>query len=256
LRGMHGSDDATWQPGYALICAELDMRDEALQAFEKMAHDNFANVPQLTDRSLILAYLAEVCVYLGDRGRAEMLAELLAPFAEQNIGFVHSVMIGSGARYLAKLELLRGNRDRALGLFKSAIQMNAAMNAAPALAWTQFEYAQTLVTAKRVDSAAVLELLDAAASTAQRLEMAGLMARIAGLREPMRAGGERLSNREVEVLRLVAEGSSNREIADRLFLSTTTVATHMRNIMRKTEAANRVEAVATARRTGWLSVAK
>ena len=253
LRGMSSSDDRTWQPGYALICAELDMREDARDAFEKVAHNHFANLPRLSDRSLSLAYLAEVCVYLRDRERAGTLAELLNPFADQNIGFVHSVMIGSGARYLAKLELLLGNRARALDLFKTAIEMNAAMNAEPVLAWTQFEYAQALLTAKRVDNDKVLELLDAAATTAKRLDMVSLSARVEGVREPLREGAERLSNREVEVLQLVAEGASNREIADRLFLSTTTVATHMRNIMRKTEAANRVEAVATARRTGWLS---
>jgi DNA-binding CsgD family transcriptional regulator len=253
LRGMSGSDDRTWQPGYALICAELDMREDAHDAFEKVAHNHFANLPKFSDRSLSLAYLAEVCVYLRDRERAGMLAELLRPFADQNIGFVHSIMIGSGARYLAKLELLLGNRERALDLFKSAIEMNAAMNAEPVLAWAQFEYAQALLTAKRVDNDSVLELLDAAATTAKRLDMTSLATRIEGVLEPLREGAERLSNREVEVLQLVAEGASNREIADRLFLSTTTVATHMRNIMRKTEAANRVEAVATARRTGWLS---
>jgi ATP/maltotriose-dependent transcriptional regulator MalT len=253
LHGMSGSDDRTWQPGYALICAELDMREDARDAFEKVAHNHFAKLPKYSDRSLSLAFLAETCVYLRDRERAAVLAELLRPFADQNIGFVHSVMIGSGARYLAKLELLLGNRERALDLFKSAIEMNAAMNAEPVLTWTQFEYAQALVTAKRVDNERVLELLDAAADAAERLDMASLSARIEGVREPLREGAERLSNREVEVLQLVAEGASNREIADRLFVSTTTVATHMRNIMRKTEAANRVEAVATARRTGWLS---
>jgi ATP/maltotriose-dependent transcriptional regulator MalT len=195
-------------------------------------------------------------VYLRDQERARTLAELLTPLAGQNIGFAHSVMIGSGARYLAKLELLLGNRDRALGLFKSAIEMNSAMNAQPVLAWTRFEYAHTLITGKRVDMAVVRELLEAAAGTAERLEMASLKARIEAVRAPMRDGGERLSNREVEVLQLVAEGASNQVIADRLFLSTTTVATHMRNIMRKTEAANRVEAVATARRAGWLSATR
>jgi DNA-binding NarL/FixJ family response regulator len=68
----------------------------------------------------------------------------------------------------------------------------------------------------------------------------------------MLAGAQRLSNRETEVLELVALGTTNQDIADRLHVSPTTIATHMRNILRKTEASNRVEAVATARRTGWI----
>jgi DNA-binding NarL/FixJ family response regulator len=53
-----------------------------------------------------------------------------------------------------------------------------------------------------------------------------------------------LSLREVEVLRLLAVGKSNREIADSLCISLNTVATHVRNILSKTGSANRTEAAA------------
>lgn len=45
--------------------------------------------------------------------------------------------------------------------------------------------------------------------------------------------GVRISAREVEIIKLVAEGSSNKEIADKLFLSVHTVTTHRKNIMNK-----------------------
>lgn len=45
--------------------------------------------------------------------------------------------------------------------------------------------------------------------------------------------GIRISSRESEIIRLVAEGLTNKEIADRLFLSTHTVTTHRKNIMAK-----------------------
>ena len=61
-----------------------------------------------------------------------------------------------------------------------------------------------------------------------------------------------LSQREVEVLRLLAAGQSNREIADALCISLNTVATHVRNILAKTGAANRTEAAAYALRHGLL----
>ncbi|MCP2365286.1 DNA-binding CsgD family transcriptional regulator/tetratricopeptide (TPR) repeat protein [Nonomuraea thailandensis] len=61
-----------------------------------------------------------------------------------------------------------------------------------------------------------------------------------------------LSAREREVLGLVAEGLSNRQIAERLFISARTSGVHVSNIMAKLGAASRVEAVARARRTGLI----
>jgi DNA-binding NarL/FixJ family response regulator len=62
-----------------------------------------------------------------------------------------------------------------------------------------------------------------------------------------------LSLREQEVLQLVAQGASNKEIADRLFISETTVKAHLRTILEKLQARNRAEAVAVAAAKGLLS---
>ena len=59
-----------------------------------------------------------------------------------------------------------------------------------------------------------------------------------------------LSPREIEALRLMAAGKSNREIAEALFISRNTVSTHVRNILAKTGSANRAEAAAFAVRHG------
>ncbi len=59
-----------------------------------------------------------------------------------------------------------------------------------------------------------------------------------------------LTQREVEVLRMVAAGKTDRGIAEELFLSTRTVTTHVSNILNKTNAANRAEAAAYASRSG------
>jgi len=58
----------------------------------------------------------------------------------------------------------------------------------------------------------------------------------------------RLSTRELEVLRLIAAGKTNQEIADALFISLSTVATHVRNIFEKANVANRAEATSFAYR--------
>ena len=52
-----------------------------------------------------------------------------------------------------------------------------------------------------------------------------------------------LTTREIEILRLVAKGMSNREIADELFISENTVKNHVRNILEKLHLHNRMEAV-------------
>jgi LuxR family maltose regulon positive regulatory protein len=66
------------------------------------------------------------------------------------------------------------------------------------------------------------------------------------------SGAEALSDRELEVLRLIAEGLSNREISERLFLALSTVKGHSRNIFEKLQAQRRTEAVARARDLGLL----
>ena len=63
---------------------------------------------------------------------------------------------------------------------------------------------------------------------------------------------EPLSDRELEVLHLIAQGLSNREIGERLFLAIITVKGHNRNIFRKLQVRRRTEAVARARELGLL----
>lgn len=63
-----------------------------------------------------------------------------------------------------------------------------------------------------------------------------------------------LTDRELEVLRLAAQGRSNREIASDVDLSPRTVQTHLRNIFDKLEVASRTEAVIHALRAGWLDL--
>jgi DNA-binding NarL/FixJ family response regulator len=71
-------------------------------------------------------------------------------------------------------------------------------------------------------------------------------------RSPMQAGNGGLSQREGEILRLVADGLSNRDIAARLFLSRYTVECHIKHIYRKLAVSSRTQAASAARQRGLL----
>ncbi len=64
----------------------------------------------------------------------------------------------------------------------------------------------------------------------------------------------RLTNRELEVLKLVAKGSNNRDIAKELFISENTVKNHVRNILEKLHLHSRMEAVVYAVREKMLDI--
>jgi DNA-binding CsgD family transcriptional regulator len=95
------------------------------------------------------------------------------------------------------------------------------------------------------------------ASTGIRMDDGGVPPAVAAIEsflagvgptDEARRGG--LSQREVEVLRLVAAGKTNQEIADALVISLNTVFRHVSNILTKTGLTNRTEAAAYAHRLG------
>jgi LuxR family maltose regulon positive regulatory protein len=69
---------------------------------------------------------------------------------------------------------------------------------------------------------------------------------------PAPADTEALTRKELRVLQLLAEGYSNSAMAEKLFVSDSTVRTHLRNINMKLGARSRTQAVAIARRLGLM----
>ncbi|MFJ8535364.1 response regulator transcription factor [Streptomyces sp. NPDC093591] len=66
------------------------------------------------------------------------------------------------------------------------------------------------------------------------------------------AGANPLTPRDAEILRLTADGTPTREIAERLSLSVATVRNHLSAITRKTGGRNRIDAIRIARESGWM----
>jgi DNA-binding CsgD family transcriptional regulator len=90
----------------------------------------------------------------------------------------------------------------------------------------------------------------AAAIVARRLRERGARGVSRGPRPSTQANPARLTSREIEVLRLVAKGLRNSEIADQLFLSAKTVDHHVSAILRKLGVRTRGQAAAEAARLG------
>jgi DNA-binding NarL/FixJ family response regulator len=128
----------------------------------------------------------------------------------------------------------------------------------------QWRLAEALAEAGRREEAA--QAWWSAASTADRLGAAPLRAALDGLRRrarldpgaadssPRNGIAASLTEREREVLRLVAQGKSNREIAAELFITPKTASVHVSNILGKLGAASRTEAAAIAHREGLRSM--
>jgi DNA-binding NarL/FixJ family response regulator len=207
-----------------------------------------------------MTYLTDICTSLGDTARATTLYHLLLPHAEHTVVIGNAVACyGAMSRYLGALATTMGHWDTATQHFEDALVMNARMEAWPWLAHTQHAYATMLLTRNQPgDGDKATALLDAALVTASELGMRALEERLTArlgqtVTQPPPAAPsslDDLSQREVEVLRLLAAGKSNRDIAEALYISLNTVATHVRNILTKTGTANRTEVAAYALRHG------
>jgi DNA-binding NarL/FixJ family response regulator len=253
---------STWRPGLALIYRELGLTAEARAEFDDLARHNFVDLPRDGLWVTCITYLAEVCAFLGDADRAIALYQLLLPYARYNIVAGGGVACyGAGSRYLGLLAMTMSRRGEAEQHFKAALALNARMGATPWLAHTQHDYAILLLgRGQPGDRERAVALLNEALASARALGMRTLEERLTSRVEPLvaqvqtvQAYPNDLSPREVEVRRLLAVGKSNREIADSLFISLNTVATHVRNILTKTNSANRTEAAAYAVRHGLTS---
>jgi DNA-binding NarL/FixJ family response regulator len=137
------------------------------------------------------------------------------------------------------------------------------------VAYAEFRAGEALL-GRRTQSAEAADLLRAAYTTAEHLgaepfgrEISALAARAritlapvvvteaeVDLRDGAPTALDDLTRREVDVLALVAEGCSNREIAERLFISEKTASVHVSHILAKLGVRTRVQATAVAHQLG------
>jgi hypothetical protein len=161
-----------------LIAWETGRPDEARAAFDQVAEIDFAGVTQDGEWMPTMALLSQLCTLVGDRERAAVLADLLEPYAANNIvRGVGAVCLGPASRLLGRLAALLGRKQQARVHLEAALEAADALRAPLLRAHTQLDYAEAFGAAGRrawlVDEAATTarELgLPAVARRAQRLK--------------------------------------------------------------------------------------
>jgi len=244
---------SVWRPGLMLVYLEIGQQEKARKEYEQLVRD-FPAMPRDGRWHYSLVYLTEVCVALADAGRAPMMYQLMLPYAGRTIVLGTAIACcGSADRYLGLLAATMGRWPEAQAHFEAALAMNERIGARVPLAHTRHDYAAMLVARGEAgDRERAATLLRASLESAREIGMRALeersAARLTELSGP--SAPDDLTGREAEVLRLIAIGRSNADIALALSISLNTVATHVRNILAKTGCANRTEAAAYAMRRG------
>jgi len=238
-----------WLPGQILLQCELGQHGKARDALVQLG--NLDKLPRDDLYVIALVYLAEACSQLRDVPRCTKLYDLLLPYRGLNATLAGTLMLGAAAEYLARLAVILGHYGDARALFEEALAQNSSMHAAPAVASTQVSFAQLLLRGEsQKDHVKARKLVAEAMPAARKLKLLPVLEAIEELEDG--TGTRSLTDREIEVLKQIAAGASNSKIAETLYISHSTVATHVRNIFRKTGAANRTEAASLAQRSGLL----
>jgi DNA-binding CsgD family transcriptional regulator len=245
-----------WRAGIAALLAELGMEEEARRELEHVRREGLDSFrPLLWMASL--TYLTDACAAVGDGDIAEMVYPELAPLSGGNVVIGHGVACyGAVDRYLGLLASTLGEHDLAVEHFEQALVFNRRMGATTWIAHTLYAYGRTLrMRGAGEDPLRAAALLSEAVALAERVGMPTLLARVRALGAPLEqrpTPPDGLSPREIDVLRLIASGRSNREIGEELYISGHTVANHVRSILRKTGAVNRTEATGYAYRNALI----
>jgi DNA-binding NarL/FixJ family response regulator len=188
---------------------------------------------------------------------AESLSRISARFGSADA-------LAALAHALGEIALLGGNAARAAEQFGQALQLLQDVDAPFERAFSELRAG--VATAAAGERPLGVELLTRAYHTFSKLRAKPFAARAA---EELEALGERvterlgrraagalerggLTRRELEILRLVAVGRTNREIARDLFLSPRTVEMHVRNLLSKLDCRSRTEAAGKAHELGLL----
>lgn len=239
-----------WAPGLLALYTELGREAPTRRMLDWLLEHSASNAADSSVWPARLVFMSEAALLLGDTEVARRLHPWLSEYAGLNLmlGMVLAPF-GPADCYLGELEALCGT-GAPLERFERALELAERTDAPLHVART---LAATAAYLRRVDpgSREAAEYAERARAIA---EPAGLVRVLRSLDAGLAAsaldvsGG--LTAREREVIGLIAEGRSNRDIAARLVISEHTAANHVRNILTKIGAENRTQAAMYARERG------
>lgn len=230
----HGKDP---QPGLALVWVAEDNPSAALEALAACG----ARTNDPLAKTRLWEALVQAAVAAGDLSTARTAADALDKAAAT---YASPGLLAAAAQSRGRVCLAAGDAAPAIEALRSACQRWQELEAPYRVAQTRLVLAEALEYRGDEHGAALEQ--DAAAAALTRLGVTRAP------RPPSRrvALPDGITRREAEVLALVAQGLTNREVADALVLSERTVARHLANLYTKIGVTTRTAATAYAHRRG------
>jgi DNA-binding NarL/FixJ family response regulator len=224
------------QPGQALLCSARGDRRAAIGMIRPLLDE----VADPVERARLLPAAAEILLPAGDVAAA---SDVVAELGEIAIAFGCPALLAAHARAASTVALAEGDPAGAAAAIRPAIDT-----------WTELRAPYETARCRVVLGEALRSLGDERSATHELTTARDLFAEI-GAEPDERDAARRLgvagspgglTAREVEVLRLVAAGKSNAEVAAELVVAEKTVARHLSNIFTKLDVGSRTAAAAFA----------
>ena len=251
LTQLVGDHTPMWKPGLLATYTDLNLLDKASALFDELTEHDFSIIAEDELFLTCLVYLTETCVALDNTDKAIGLYQRLLPFSGQMVSHPTAVCYGPADMYLGMLTSLMNKLDDAQSFFANASKLSERNGQNMWHTHIKFRHAQVLQRHNYTGGKAVFQkLIDESRAAAQSLGMVNVLYKLDLLEkndktQPNNFHG--LTQKELEVLKLIAQGKSNKIIAAELNRSLATVASHVRAILSKTRTANRTEAASFAR---------
>ena len=257
LESLPAGSGALMAPGASVrawLLAEVGLQAEAKVALKGAMAEASTLLQDDEAPTLLLAALLRAALMVNDHPTVKLAAGKLGVLAHLASfpGLVACPALGLGSA-----AVLLGQPDEARELFRQALELSEGIRNRSEIAHTRLELAELLLDKYPDERAEALEHLDFAITELRDMKMQPALERALALQEGLEAKPvekpaypDGLTRREVEVLRHIIAGATNQDIADALFITTNTVANHVKNILAKSTTENRTAAAAYGIRHG------
>jgi DNA-binding CsgD family transcriptional regulator/tetratricopeptide (TPR) repeat protein len=251
------SASGCWAPALLALYTELRMALPARRLLDALADEAVLRRNRRTEyMPTALAYLVEAALFLDDPATLRRLRPLVAEHRGLNLVSDQFIALsGAADRYLGMIDAALGDADP-IPSFDAAAELARRCGFAVDLALTLTARARHLARIHGPSAPEVIAVVAQARALAGPIGQHRVLRALPGLKAqacgPPAVLEHGLTERELDVLRVLCAGASNREIAQQLSISENTAANHVRSILIKTGSANRTQAAMLAVSRGWI----